>query len=214
MSDRARKHLQSQFQRTQSPDFTLNSVHQNLERRYLFNPFWRSTSVFILYLAVTPRLSLQQSGESSRLIRAPQDKTWKLQARFLQGKTKTKRSDINNLLLTLIDIVHHLHDLPIPTSVMHLQVSLHLSLPPKSSTRILLYSLGQQILSLIMFTERSTKILVRTTTPTFAHRVNLITWFSVDLVFPLSARNTRLVHLFLGTSPSRWLPPARMVSSF
>ena len=39
VSDRARKHLQSQFQRPQSPDFTLNSVHQNLEHRYLFNPF-------------------------------------------------------------------------------------------------------------------------------------------------------------------------------
>jgi len=49
------------------------------------------------------------------------------------------------LSFTLTSTVHRLQDLPNPTSVMHL--SHHLSLPLKISMRILLYSLGQQILS-------------------------------------------------------------------
>jgi hypothetical protein len=86
-------------------------------------------------------------------------------ARFFQGKTKIKMS---LLLFTLTGTMHRLQDLPNPTSAMHL--SRHLSLSPKSSTRLLLYSLGQQILSSIMFTERSMNLLVRTTMPTFKHR--------------------------------------------
>ena len=115
-------------------------------------------------------------GESLRLIRAPQDKTQKLQAQFLQGKTKINMSDINNHIITFIYSHWHRHSAPSSgsTSVMHLQISLHLFLTPKSSTRILLYSLGQRILLPIMFAERSTKILVRSTTPTSGLLVGLV----------------------------------------
>ena len=103
--------------------------------------------------------------------------------------------------------LHWLHNFILSTMLCsHLQ-----SLLGKSFMLIHHCFHGQQILLPIKFTVRSTHLLPRMILPTFKHqqmavaRIVLTLWpgrLLVDLVLLLSVRNTRLMHLFLGTSLS------------